>query len=329
MGAAALALLTSSGAARAADKPKSPITAASEEALWTGDFAELERQNAYYKQPGRFEPNGDSQLSKFRHGFDNVFKYKDENAEIYLKEMDALTLQWAKAHPASALAHILHAEALVAHAWSYRGGGYAKDVPPDAWKDYDAYLTQALDYLKAHADVALTDSSAHLLLLEIGLGKSWDRAQLVAIANDGLRRNPNDLTLYFQTELSLLPKWGGDARVLDDYIKATAEQTRDRFGMEMYTRLYVAAREEDYGHALFESSYADWDKMKQGFDDMLVHYPDNPARLNEYASTACMAKDKETFLKILARIGTRIELASWGPNPERSLETCKRWATST
>jgi hypothetical protein len=323
---AALVLLAPIGAAQAAKAPRSPITEASENAFWSGDFAALERMNAEFKQPGHFDPDGESQLSLFRAGFDNVVEFRDDNAEIYQKEIDALTLQWAREHPDSALAHILHAEALLGHAWSYRGGGYAKDVPPEAWKDFQAYLQQALVYLKEHADVALTDSSAHRMLLRIGMVQGWSHAQMLAIANDGLRRNPNDLSMYFQLELSLLPKWGGDVRALDQYIKATAVQTRERFGMEMYTRLYFMALEDEFGHGLFENTLADWPKMKQGFEDMLVHYPDNPRRLNEYAYTACLAKDRDMLVKLLGRIGSRVRVASWGANPERSLETCKRWA---
>jgi hypothetical protein len=33
------------------------------------------------------------------------------------------------------------------------------------------------------------------------------------------------------------------------------------------------------------------------------------------------------LLKLLKRLGTQIEAKQWGPNPERSLESCRRWAT--
>jgi hypothetical protein len=300
---------------------------ASEQALWTGDFAELEKQNAYYSQPNRFEPDGRSQLDLFHEGLASVLKNSEENAEPYLKEMDILTLQWATENPKSALAHVLHAQALVEHGWSYRGGGYVKDVPPEAWKDYRAYLRRAVDYLNAHSDVALTDTYAHLVLLQIGRGLNFSNEQMIAIANDGLKRNPDNIELYFDTSGSLLPKWGGDARVLDNYIKYATEQTRAKYGLGMYARLYSAAAEDQFGHALFETSFADWDKMKQGFEDMLARYPNSPLRRNRYAYIACIAKDKDTLLKLLNELGTSFEAKEWGPNPERSLESCRRWAT--
>lgn len=323
----ALAFLACTGSAQAAKPAKSPITLAAEDALWWGDFAAIERQNAEFKQPGRVERDGTPHLDLFRRGLALVFNNKVDNAEAYLTEVDTLTLQWAKANPKSALAHSLHARALVAHAWSYRGGGFAKTVPPEAWKDFHAYLRRAANYLKDNADVALTDSYAHLVLLKIGQGLGWSHEQLAAIANEGLARNPDDFDLYDEMVNNLLPKWSGNPKVLDSYINHVAEQTRARFGMGLYATLYSQAAEDDFGHALFENSHADWSKMKQGYEDMHARYPDSPLRRNRFAYMACIAKDRATLLNLLKELGTKIEVSEWGSNPERSLESCRRWAT--
>jgi hypothetical protein len=41
---------------------------------------------------------------------------------------------------------------------------------------------------------------------------------------------------------------------------------------------------------------------------------------------ACLAKDKPTLRALLGELGPRLDAARWGPNPERSLEGCLRWA---
>jgi len=310
----------------AADKPLPPITQAAQEAFWTGDFAELERQNAYYSQPGRIEPDATSQLDLFRGGLNTVFSNDVGNVEAYLQEVDRLTLQWATEHPKSAFAHVLHARALYAHGWSYRGGSYAKDVPPAAWQDFHAYLRRAAEYLHAHADVALTDSYAHHVLIQIGRGLAWKPEQLIAIADDGLKRNPEDTELIFAVAFSLLPKWHGDARILDSYVNHAVQQTRARFGTSMYARLYSMAAGDQYGFDLFEDSLADWPRMKASFEDLLARFPDSPHRLNRYAYMACVAKDRQTLAVLLERIGDAIHTADWGTNPERGLEGCRRLA---
>ncbi|WP_288378974.1 DUF4034 domain-containing protein [uncultured Massilia sp.] len=326
--AAALSLVALPDVVWAAEPaPMAPITKAAAESFWWGDFAELERQNALYRQPNRFEPDGTLQLDLFRTGLTQVFGNNVRNVESYLKEVDALTLHWAQEYPKSALAHILHAEALMKHGWSYRGGGYISKVPPEALKEFYAYLRRAVDYLRTHADVALTDSHAHLLLLRAGTALGWNVEQLSAIAREGLQRNPDDITLYFEIVISLLPKWGGDAKVLDDFIRKTTEETRARYGMGMYARLYSYAADGQFGHTLFENSHADWNKMKQGYEDMFARYPNSPTRLNRYAYMACLAKDKPTFLKVYGQVGTKIVLKEWGENPERNVEACRRWGT--
>lgn len=320
-----MAALAAMAPARA-EEPESPITTEAMQAFWWGDFDALEKQNAELKEGRHFAADASSELEMFRIGLGKVIDANVEHDEPYLRELEALTLQWATEHPKSALAHVLHAKVLLAHAWSYRGNGYAKDVPPQAWGEFHAYLRRAVDYLNAHGDVALTDSYAHMTLLSIGKGLDWNAAQLRAIAQEGLKRNPQDVNLYFEMVNTLLPKWGGDPRTLDAYIRQVAAQTRADYGMGMYARLYSAAADDEFGHALFQDSYADWPTMKQGFEDMQARYPHSPARRNRYAYMACLSKDKATLRALLAELGPQLDASKWGPNPERSLEGCQRWA---
>ncbi|MFP5391839.1 MAG: hypothetical protein ACLGI6_09870, partial [Gammaproteobacteria bacterium] len=51
---------------------------------------------------------------------------------------------------------------------------------------------------------------------------------------------------------------------------------------------------------IFANSKVDWPTMRDGFDDMIAHYPD-PWNIASYASFACNAKDKATTLKIMSR----------------------------
>jgi hypothetical protein len=326
---AALACMTASSAVHAATtKPApDPITEASEEAFWSGDFPVLEQQNARLRKPGSFTPDGRLELRAFRRGLDRVYNNSADNIEAYLSNVDQLTLEWATAHPDAPLAHIMHARALMRHGWSYRGGQYAHKVPEQAMRDFVAYEKRAVAYLGQHADVAFRDSYAHVTLLDIGKAIGFEDKQMAAIAREGLARNPEDTDIHYAMALSLLPKWGGDKRALDTYIVQATEQTRTLFGTGMYALLYSAAADEQYEHALFQDSHADWGKVKQGYEDLLVRYPSSNGKRNRYAWMACMAKDRPTLMRLLGEIGTQIDLEAWGENPERGLEACRRWAT--
>ncbi|NYE62059.1 hypothetical protein FHW58_003266 [Duganella sp. 1224] len=318
--ALALCAATLAGAAE-----PSPLSQQATTDFWLGDFAALERQNALLRQPGHVRADGVLEIELFRIGLNKVTGAAPKDQEAYLNELEKLTLQWTVEHPSSALAHVLYARTLTAHAWSYRGGGYAKDVPPAAWKQFDAYLRRAAQYLLDHAEVAMTDSYAHISLLEIGKALGWDDTQTWAIIDDGLKRNPDDIDLYLTALTQMLPKWGGDARRLDQFIRRATEQSKAQFGTGMYARLYSSAAEQDYGHALFQSSLVDWPTLKRAYQDMQQRYPSDTRR-NRYAYMACLAKDKPTMQAQLDALGDQLDASSWGPNPQRSLEGCLRWA---
>lgn len=310
-------------AARAAEPP---IHLAAEEAMRRGHFAALEEQNARLKQPRSFAPSGASQLDQFRSGVIDVLEEGRQRGEAYSRDMDALTLRWANAHPRSSLAHILHAEALLAHAASIRGRGPARSVPQEAWADVNAYLNHAVAYLEEHAGVAMQDSHAHVVMLKLGRMLQWDRQRLDAIRREGLKRNPDDIILHFEVLRRLLPKWGGNAKVLDEYIRSVTEETRARYGSGFYARLYATALDEQFGQDLFDNSRADWKLMQQAYEDLLARFPGGRGRRNNYAYVACLAADQGTLRRLLREIGPDLDPAQWGPYGQRAMDACREWA---
>lgn len=294
-------------------------------ALWWGDFHTLQRLHDAWSQPGQLLVSGWSKLAAFRSGMDRNMNSPKEGADLYFVELRALTLQWAREHPQSGLAHGLHAAALVEHAWAIRGSGFAKSVPPEAWADFRRLIGEAGDYLARHAPVALTSTFSHGQLLVIGRASGWNERQLWAVVDDGVRRNPEDLELYSYALTALLPKWGGDNVTVDRYIRRVVKRTRDQHGMSMYARLYAAAARQDYEHALFENSAARWPDMAQGWRDLLSRHP-SASTENRYAYFACLARDKLVFLELLDKIGEKPDLEQWGANARRTFDTCRRWA---
>ena len=293
--------------------------------MWWGDFEGLQRLHREISQPGRREANGVSPLTFFRAGVRRSMRGRPDTPEAAFKAMDALTLQWTREHPQSPLAYQLHAKALEMHAWSYRGHGRANTVPPGAWEDYRRYMRLSAEFLARHAEVAMRDSGTHVQLIGVGGVAGWPAERLWALAEQGLKLNPSDDTLYFGILNAILPKWGGSAQAVDRFVQQVTERTRATRGLEMYMRLYVAAATDQFGHDLFQDSGAQWPLMKQGFEDMLARYPDH-TRSNAFAYFACLARDKPTFLDLMDRVGQQPVLDQWGSNPTRTLETCRRWA---
>jgi hypothetical protein len=294
------------------------------DALWWGDFAELERLHGEWSQPGQQLITGWPKLSAFRSGVDRAMRGPREGVDLFYAELQAQTLAWAKANPRSGLAHALHASALVDHGWAIRGSGFARTVPPQAWADFERLVRQASEYL-ARTQGALSSTLSHSELLVIGRALGFNEQQVWAIVDDGLRVNPEDLVLYRQALTSRLPRWQGDNVAVERFIRRVVARTKETHGMWLYAWLYSAAAREEYEHRLFEDSAARWPEMAQGWRDLLARHPSQSTE-NRYAYFACLARDKAVLFELLDKIGDKPDLEEWGSNARRTFDTCRRWA---
>lgn len=97
-------------------------------------------------------------------------------------------------------------------------------------------------------------------------------------------------------------------------------------GLAMYAHLYMTAAYEFEG-GLFRETKVRWDRMKQGFEDLMARYP-HPVHLNRYAMAACLAQDKPQTVKLLDDIGAAPLTRQWGGGArgQRLYESCKLWA---
>lgn len=319
-GAGLLGLALVAGAA-----PRSEIREQASTLYWWGDFEALEALYTRVARPGQWVADQGSAVGEFRGGVEDSMDGFKNVPDAFFVSQDELTLTWTRQYPQSPLAHVLHAKALVTHAWAYRGGGFANEVPPHAWAEFRRHLQRALDHLARHREVAFRISDAHAVLLGIGRTMDWNAEQLWTVAQEGLALHPDDIGLYHRVLTGLLPKWGGTAQGVDRFVQQAAEHSRVRLGEEMYARLYSSAAEEQFHHALFEDSGARWPRMKQGFEDLLKRLPSTAWR-NRYAYMACLARDKPVFLEQMEQIGTDVERDRWGRNATRTIETCRRWA---
>lgn len=294
-----------------------------------GDFAELERLYATYGKAGvRSELTGIPRVEHFWMGIGRIDDSSLRATEDYYLQLDALTDQWARQHPRSVLAQLLYANALIAHAWVYRGSGYADTVSPAGWAGFRKYLDLALAQMRRTEALAATDSSWNATMLALGLNLGWDKQDLMAVFEAGIAKNPDHDDLYFKMLQTLLPKWGGDLETIDRFIALAVKRTREKRGLEMYARLYASLSYGQVHQALFDDTRASWPSMKAGFEDLLKRYPHADHR-NMYAYFACMADDQAVLREQLELIGDKFNSIFWGNNAERSFATCKSLAQRT
>ncbi len=290
-----------------------------------GDFAAAEALYLRVRQAPRRTTTGQPESTPLREGLDQGLK---PNAGLRVRQAEhavAMTALWVQQHPRSPLAHWLHVQALMNLGWAYRGSGYANTVAPQAWELFRGALNRAVAHATQHADVLLSDGIGLYGVLVLGRGAGWEPQRLQAIYEQGAERFPEDDSLHFAQLTNLLPKWGGSARAVDQHIESVVKRTQATHGLALYARLYTAAADGQFEHALFSDSLARWSRMDLGFADLTARYP-HPSHFNAWAWMACQAQDRKRLLDVLEKVGLEPDLDQWGTNARQAYDTCKAWA---
>ena len=100
----------------------------------------------------------------------------------------------------------------------------------------------------------------------------------------------------------------------DDVIGNAVALTTVTDGISNYARLYkrIDSRQR-LEFDLFQNSLASWPRLRDSFDELIKRYPSSD-NINEFASYACQAEDKDTYLRLRAQMKDHILPYRWRNN---------------
>lgn len=294
-----------------------------EAAYQAGDFSSLDRQHSTYSDfIGQRTSSGAFKMTLF---FDGIADAKRNTSEAQRQEDIERTLSWVSEHKASPLAYVLHASALLSYGGYFRGTGFAKTVPPQAWKIHVEYTQRAAKYLLDSESIASKSSTWHIWMLNIAREAGWPLEAVQRLFEEGIKANPSDYQLYRNAVEYLLPKWHGDAKAIDTFINYAVPKAPPEYGTELYARLYSAAGETQFERRLYSDSLVDWKTMKEGLELWCERFPTDWNK-NILAYHACIAGDKALAKQVLSEIGVQPQWEIWQPRARSTFDTCTRWA---
>lgn len=260
--------------------------------------------------------DGTSYLAALIGGADNFSKGR--NWEENLARIRFLKQKF----PDSAFVALVEARYWLSYAWNASGNGFASSVTPEGRRLFRERLEQAEKVLvesKPYAS-ALPNWYSEMIQLQSLLDRPLDDRNKTFV--EGTQKYKSYYPIYLAMMKFLLPKWGGSWGRVDDIIKWSVENTKATDGNAIYAIMYPAAfKEEPDGEKPFKNTLANWQKMQEGFEDIMKKYPNSKFNLNKFAMFACMAEDKDTFLKLRNKIGKDVILEVWPP--KTSLELCE------
>jgi hypothetical protein len=284
------------------------------------DYAALDATIKQYERDVHDLPDGSSRLQGLWQGLDDLFSYGR------MPIMDGLrrTSEWRRSTDGSAEADI--AEALLFRAWAYaaRGHGYAASVSPEAMQLYVARAAMAGATLEDSPGAGASDpmwfalSEATLRDESAGIDKQR------ALFDKGAKSFPFYLPLYDQMLISLMPRWGGSIKGVEQFIRDAA--TKDgQVDPATYAQLYIIYGNLEGGDFnAVGSADSDPNILRQGMLALRRRYPKSDYILNSVARFACIDNEWANYSALRPALDGHASTTAW---PDKlSLQSCNKWA---
>lgn len=260
--------------------------------------------------------NGDS--AAFEAQFDAWFR----TGQAWEADRNALA-QWRQQAPDSLAGAVVEAIYWRAYASQLRLGAVGQ-LPKEAMAFYQEQLGRgraSLQQVKAQANACPLWHSLNISLQLEGAGSRHAAARAYL---DAVQVFPNDVQIHYAMSRAYSPRWGGSVVQFDQFARRAVFFTRAVEGGAMYARLYW--REDGNGSDAIQfreqRGLPEWRLVKEGFEDLLRRNPLDLRGRNKFASFACRANDRETYLKLRHELGERILPELW---PDvAGVEACDR-----
>ena len=205
--------------------------------------------------------------------------------------------------PNSAFVTVLSAMRWGAQGWRALGTDETAGAPPESQKFFRDRYRRAWDVLRKERSTASRIPAWYAEAIDVGFNAEIPLSEISAIFDEGLKKNPDLLPLYFGMLRAYSPHWGGDYSDADRFIRIQTDSDRNPRGDELYARLYWSLDQWGNGDPkFFEESKVNWPRMRAGFDLMMQRYPTSLHNKSSFAAYACRAHDATTFRLSLIHI---------------------------
>jgi hypothetical protein len=277
--------------------------------LERGDITAYDQRASELRHTRERTPAGIWQLSLFYNGVDDL-PWKAPGAPVWARiEQD--TDAYLQGHPDSASAVIAAAGVLVAHAWAHRGNGPGAQLDAEQRKGFGDHLDRARAILDAHRDARDSDPDWYALRILVMNGQGDDRSAILALAKEALGGEPTYQTTYYVASTALLPKWGGSAQLLQQYLSAVIARTSAQEGRQAYARIaFNIARNDPRPIQSLRELGISWPLVKSSLEEISAAYPDE-WNLNAERAMACLIGTEPDYRASASRAGARLISVAW------------------
>jgi hypothetical protein len=247
-------------------------------------YGKLEKTAAQLRSSKESNPDGSRMIYSFYEGFTQGME-PDENT---ITDLHA----WVKAKPESITARVALATFLIHYGWKARGNDYANTVKVKGWQLFEERLNEAQKVLDEAKILKEKCPGYWRAQMEAALGLQVDRKQFDEIFTQATNDAPNDISIYLQRAVYLLPRWYGN----DGELEADLEKSADAIGGEDGDMFYAQAVWQLHASGLsfknvFKENHLSWPRVDRGFAVIEKQFPNSLEAKGERTYLAAYAGD--------------------------------------
>jgi hypothetical protein len=277
--------------------------------LEQGDIATYDRRATELRRTRERTPAGIWKLSLFYKGPDN-WPATRADAPIWA-QIEAATEAYLREHPDSPSAVVVHARMLVSHAWTWRGNGWGRDLSDSQRNGFNTYLERARGVLDQYRETGSEDPEWFSLRIQVMNGLNADKAAILALAREALDHEPTYQPLDYVASNALLPKWGGSAELLRQFVALAVAKSAAVEGTQAYGRImFNIARADPEPIATLVQVGVQWPELRSSLREISVAYPD-PWNVNTERAMACLVGTAADYNAALARTSSGFVSVAW------------------
>jgi len=221
--------------------------------------------------------------------------------------------EWRNSQPESHIPWLIRGIFYTSYAWRIRGGGWAKDVPKDAWSKFHSILEQAQTDLEKSYQLNPNDPNSSCNLLIVARGLSYPREKMEEYFKNAVAAYLFHFGAHYQKLNYLMPKWHGTQQEMYHF---TMECMKFADAHPYLGLVAVAALEEVHNRSSKDNNYLGrddvWPTVEKIYSNFFAKYPEDIRRRFYYAFHAYKARKYDAAIRQFEIIGDRwMEGTSW------------------
>jgi hypothetical protein len=277
--------------------------------LERGDIGAYDQRATELRRSGERTPAGIWKLSLFYKGPDN-WPAPQADAPIWTR-IEAATESYLHEHPDSPSAIVAHARMLVSHAWMYRGSGWSRDLSTSQRNGFNTFLERAREVLDQHREVGSGDPEWYSLRIQVMNGQGTEKAAILSLAREALDHEPTYQPIDYVAANAFLPKWGGSAAELQQFIALAVTKSSVAQGTQAYARImFNIARADPEPVTALAQAGVQWPVLRASLREIAAAYPDL-WNLNAERAMACLIGTQPDYNAVLPRVSPGLISVAW------------------